>query len=80
MKLIKIMVNNEYVQLAISIILLFIGLNEVSNDITSGELNFNHLHGIGIYGIFLFIDALYTVMEGVLGIYDGRRLIVKKIK
>ena len=60
--------------------LLAIGLKEVWGDINSGELDFNHKHGFSIYGLFLFIDSLFSIMEGIVGISEGRGLFVRKGK
>lgn len=77
-KAIRAIVNNDYIKLLISFVLLAIGLKEVSGDIISGELDFNHKHGFGIYGLFLFIDALFSIMEGILGISEGKGLLMRK--
>lgn len=77
-KAVRAMVNNDYIKLLISIILLIIGIKEIYEDITSGDLDFNHKHGFGIYGFFLFIDSLFSVFEGIIGISDGKGLFRKK--
>ena len=75
---VRAVVNNGFIKLFISIILLIIGLQEIYGDITSGDLDFNHKHGFGIYGLFLFIDSLFSVFEGITGIAEGKDLFVKK--
>jgi hypothetical protein len=75
---IRAIVNNGFIKLLISIILLVIGLQEIYGDITSRDLDFNHKHGFGIYGFFLFIDSLFSVFEGITGIAEGKGLFVKK--
>lgn len=77
-KIIRSAVNNNYVKLLMSFILLVIGVKEIWEDITSGELNFNENHSFGIYGLFLFIDSLFSIMEGIAGIAEGKGLFVKK--
>jgi|TARA_B110000091_G_C13603364_1_gene385647 hypothetical protein len=76
---VRAVVNNGFIKLFISIILLIIGLQEIYGDITSGDLDFNHKHGFGIYGLFLFIDSLFSVFEGIIGISDGKGLFVRKV-
>ncbi|MGY8921416.1 MAG: hypothetical protein ACKVKQ_05910 [Flavobacteriales bacterium] len=79
-KAIRTIVNNDYIKLLISFILLVIGIIEIYGDIISGELDFNHKHGFGIYGLLLFIDSLFSVFEGIIGISDGKGLFVKQKK
>jgi hypothetical protein len=43
---VRAVVNNGFIKLFISIILLIIGLQEIYGDITSGDLDFNHKQGV----------------------------------
>ncbi|PHR46570.1 MAG: hypothetical protein COA32_10525 [Fluviicola sp.] len=71
--LVRMIINNRYVKLLISIILIIIGINQITRDISSGELKFNQNHFFGIYGVFLIIDAVFSILEGVVGVEENRK-------
>ncbi|KJS07321.1 MAG: hypothetical protein VR77_01425 [Flavobacteriales bacterium BRH_c54] len=70
---IRMIINNRYIKLLISIILIIIGIYQIREDVASGELKFNQNHFFGIYGIFLLIDAMFSILEGIVGVGENRK-------
>ncbi len=64
----RTLMEHPYVKLLIALALIFIGIREIYKDI--GEISAHH--GLTLYGLFVFVNAIYSIIQGVVGAKDEK--------
>ncbi|KAA1247761.1 hypothetical protein [Aquimarina sp. RZ0] len=75
--LISKIVENPYVNVIISIGLIFIGIEELYKDDVF-NLKFHWKHIMSFYGLFMLFHSMFKILKGGIGIYNTHKKLKKK--